>query len=223
MKYVVQHDDDEDTSFGVAYALPPRENYSKKKASSMVLVEGLDVPYPIAERASAIFDSMKGRSRKGRKRRIQAYYCIYCAYLERGDPVDAIELGKRCGLTGKEIAAADSLFSPLKTGYKPPYPMSAAGFLEIYTRSGPLSDTPKDLLYNILDSACGTEPGLLAYKPQVLACGVLEYYVRINGITLTQRDSISSTTGISKSVVEDACHDVAIAHNNGSDVPQEDW
>lgn len=166
-------------------------------------LKGYPFPDDIKNKADVIYNKMKYQVRRGKIRFQMLFFCIYCAHIELGIDVNPIQLGAQFGLTSGEVQKCDSLFSPLQTGYKPPFKnASPLGYLSDYITRMDLSE---DLVTHVTQTAANIlrkDPTLYQENPQTVAAGLLRYYMFTNGITSEEQDKINRVTDRSNVTID---------------------
>jgi transcription initiation factor TFIIIB Brf1 subunit/transcription initiation factor TFIIB len=142
------------------------------------------------------------------------FYCVYNAHLELGRNVNPFHLGSQFGLTPGEVQKCDSIFSPLQTGYKPPYtPTSPLRYLNDYCRDMGLSDETTHEIISASLIILHKDPSLNQESPQTVAAGLLRYFSLTNGITSDDPQMIFKVTGRSNVTIDGIYRRIATIDN----------
>lgn len=153
-------------------------------------------------RANLIFNKMNMASRRANNRSSLLFFCVYNAHKELNMNVDVSELGAKFNLTQGQIQKTQSMFSFLKTGYKPTIrTISPLDYLADYCDKLNINEYTENILMyanNLLDK--NTE--LLQLVPQTVAAGLIKYYLEINGIPLEENINLSTVTHRSDTTID---------------------
>lgn len=169
----------------------------------------------IKNQADLIFNLMKYRVRRGKKRTQLIFYCVYCAHLEFDIDVNPIQLGATFGLTQGEVQRCDSLFSPLQTGYRPRSTLtSPLRYLPDYCTQMALTDEAVTDITQLAADVLQKDPSLLQENPQTVAAGILKYYTETNGIFNDDPQKLSKVTGRSNVTIEGIYKRIAAVDNS---------
>ncbi len=149
----------------------------------------------IKNQADVVFNKMKYQVRRGKIRNQMLFFCVYCAHLELGLPVNPIQLGSDFGLTSGEVQRCDSLFSPLQTGYKPPATnISPLGYLPDFCEGMDLNQEAVEELTKISITILRKDRTLFQDNPQTVAAGLLRYYIVTKGVINDDPQKITRVT-----------------------------
>jgi hypothetical protein len=193
-------------------------NHVINKAERTIMPDLTNIPIPdnMKFKADAIFNKMTPQVRRAKVRVQLVFYCTYCAYLEArheqqtsgkyyGDEISVVpeQLGHLFGLTPAQVRKCQSVFSPAKTGYKPPASkISPLSLLPIYGANLNLSKDYIDMALETSKIVLAKEPNLLEENPQTVAMGLLYYSNVINGISLEDPLKLAEISTRSKVTIE---------------------
>ena len=153
----------------------------------------------VRNKADVIYNQMHVKQHRSIKLVQLCYWCCYCAYLELNQDVNPQELGKVFDLTATEISRCGSLFSSLETGYQPPKGLTTPlNYLPGFCGELKFTDDARDQCLAMADRIISKKPTLLHEPPRNVACGLLKYYLIINGL---QVDDLRAVVGLSDSTV----------------------
>lgn len=177
--------------------------YSNKNGKSIMSdLSKYSFDHNINIRANVIYNKMNLTTRRANNRTYLLFFCVYNAHRELNINIDAHELGAKFGLKQGQMQKTQSMFSYMKTGYKPTIKtISPLDYLEDYCDKLNISEyTENIILYatNLLDK--NTE--LLQLVPQTVAAGLIKYYMEINGIMLEDDKNLSITTHRSDTTID---------------------
>lgn len=156
----------------------------------------------IKNQADVIYNLMHKTTRRGKVRRQLLFYCVYCAYRELQRDINPISLGHQFNLTSGDVQRCDSLFSQIKTGYKPRVNSCASplsyipGYYKKLEELGVVQITDS-LIESALfmgKSVINKDPSLLQQNPQTVAAGLFHYFNVTNGIEYPDSSTPSKIT-----------------------------
>lgn len=186
-------------------------------AERSILIDLKTMPFTddIKNQADVIYNKMKPRVRRGKIRLQMLFFCVYCAHLELGRMVNPLQLGLLFGLNAGDVQRCDSIFSPLQTGYKPPYTStSPLRYLPDYCRAIGLADETISEIMTASSAILRKDPSLYQENPQTVAAGLLRYFTITNGITNDDPQKIVKVTGRSSVTIEGMFRRVATIDNS---------
>ena len=151
-------------------------------------LEKLNLPDDVRLEAERIFQQLATNTKRGKRRKKLLFYCVLNAYNTLGQPQDPKLIAELVGISPTEMTKAFSMCSQAQTSYKP-----------LTTFRSPLDFIPSHIELVGLNSDCipdviklGTEilerdSELAEHYPQVVAAGILLYYMTINGATINKK------------------------------------
>ena len=187
---------------------------STKKARSILdkLQHYSSVPEEVRNKADVIYGQMHVKQHRGIKLIQLLYWCCYCAFLELNMDVNPQDLGRVFTLSNVDVARCGSIFSELETGYQPPKGLTTPlNYIPNFCHDLQLSDDAKAQCIALADRIISKRPSLLHESPLNVACGILKYYLIINGIEV---DNLRSVINLSDSTVNPWCKVAEDVDNN---------
>lgn len=177
--------------------------YSNKNGKSIMNdLSKYNFDHIINVRANLIYNKMNLTTRRANNRIHLLFFCVYNAHRELNINIDAHELGKKFGLKQGQMQKTQSMFSFMKTGYKPTIKtISPLDYLEDYCEKLNISEYTENILM-YASSLLDKNPKLLQQVPQTVAAGLIKYYMEINGITLEDDKNLSITTHRSDTTID---------------------
>lgn len=175
----------------------------------------------IKNQADVIYNLMHKSTRRGKVRRQLLFYCVYCAYRELRRDVNPISLGQQFNLKPGDVQRCDSLFSQIKTGYKPrintyaspldyiPGYFDELGKLGCVEISSYITESALQLGKSIIDK----EQSLLQENPQTVAAGLFHYFNLTNGIEYPDATTPSKITSRSNMTINNMFKRIATIDN----------
>jgi len=143
----------------------------------------LNLPNDVRQTADDICRQLVQGTHRNRKRKYLVFFCVYEAYKKLGQPKDPYILARLIGFETNSIQAAFSLFSSAKTGYTPEKRYETIyDLLPSFCSSlGIDADAVKTLAESIIKK----DPCLEERIPRTLAAGIIKYFIKINGIQIS--------------------------------------
>ena len=186
-------------------------------------LETYNLPTDIKDRANFIYSQLKSQTRRGKRRVQMIFFCIYIAHGELNKMVAPAIIADMVGLKKTEINKAFSMFSEVQTGYKPktsPDPVRDPINMipDLCVRLGFEQDDIQkclSLAEEIMkkDTVCEVKERLSLSPPQVVASGIIQYYLMINGINI-DRKGFSKITKSSDNSIKTIQDKISHLHNN---------
>lgn len=175
-----------------------------------------DIPEDIKNQADVVYNKMRYQVRRGKIRIQMLFFCVYCAYLEKGKyDIIPTQLGAIFKLTPGEVQKCDSIFSPLQIGYRPPLiNVLPTSYLPEYCKLLNLSqDTIDDVMRKAVNILNKNE-SLLQEHPQTVAAGLLKYYMVTAGIIIDDPTKLHKTTFRSNVAIDSMYKRICVVDNN---------
>lgn len=197
------------SDYSNCHAIP---KYSDKSIISDL--DKINIPDEIKNLSEQIFQQLDTNTKRGRRRKKLLFYCIFNAYNQIGQPQDPKFIAELVGISHTEMTKAFSMCSELQTNYKPNTTFhSPLEFVEQYHEQIGLD--PK-CLPDVL--VLGTEilkkdPDLNENYPQVVAAGILLYYMTINGASINKKE-FSKIVRRSEMTISKVLKRIVHVHNN---------
>ncbi len=189
---------------------------SKRKSRMISLYSDLkntDLPDEVKKKADEIFQSMNCTTKRGRKKYLLLFYCVYYAYLELGHPQPAFFIANKFGVNVHEISKALSLFSEAQTGYRPPeINVSPTHFLPQYCNDLHFSPDTTQAVMSLADEILNKDPSLCDESPNKVAAGILFYFMKIHGVSFS-KDDFSKLINLSEVTINNIYKKIAEVHN----------
>jgi transcription initiation factor TFIIIB Brf1 subunit/transcription initiation factor TFIIB len=139
--------------------------------------------------AEHIFKQLEVGTRRGGKRKKLLFYCIYNAYKALGILEDAKTVADLVGIPYTDITKAFSLFSEGKTSYRAPITFrTPSDFIQRYYSEAGLGAESLPALLALCEELLRLDPDLYESYPQVVAAGIILYYLTINGVAVNRTD-----------------------------------
>ncbi len=163
-------------------------------------------PYKFSEdikmRANYIYSKMNHSTRRANKRTLLLFFCVYSAYKELSIKVNPSDLGKIFGLTHGQMMKTESMFSYLQTGYRPICrTISIYDYIPDYCHKLGLENHVDDIIL-LSESILNKDKNLDQQVKQTLSCGLIKYYMTINGIELNEKNALSIVTQRSDTTID---------------------
>jgi hypothetical protein len=227
-------DNYEETQFGNEYTSKEGYILPNKQKSIIPYLKKFNIPENIMSIADDIHNKMKQIVRRKNKHNLLLYYCTYCAYLEyfyeeeklikqgiipdiKGyiDGFDPGQLGEKFGLTYNELQKADSLFSPLQTGYSPPSTyISLFNYLPNYCKCINLSNESIIEVIELAKDIMSKNPKLKRENTRSTAAGIVYYFTVINGITITNIEQFENLVRYKFSTINTVYEKISVLDNS---------
>lgn len=173
----------------------------------------INVGDEIKETAEQIFKQLDTTTKRGNKRKKLIFYCVYNAYKSLGIIEDAKTIADVVGIAHTDITKAFSLYSEAKTNYQAPVTFhTPSDFIHKYYKEAGLSPECLEPLLNLAEEVLELDPELYESYPQVVAAGIILYYMTINGVAVNKKE-FAKIIGKSEMTVVKMYKRVSNAHN----------
>lgn len=182
---------------------PRYQEFSKDSEKSIFGdLQRINIPDEIKIEAERIFKQLDMNTRRGKRRKKLIYYCVNNAYKTLNRTQDPKVIAKIVGIPPTEITKANSMCSETQTGYRPPRThKTPLDFLpECCSRIEGLDDNCLSDIKILAESILQKDSELLEAYPQVVAAGILLYYLTIKGAVVNKKQ-FASTFGISEMTI----------------------
>ena len=173
----------------------------------------------IISSANNIYKNMSIGTKRGKRRRMLIFFCVFNAYVENNITVDPISLAKKCGLDKSGISKALSMCSPVNSVSESPLVNHTANnYIKVFydKLNQNWIDFPADSLDHINDMTdyiLESDPELMDEKPQTVAAAVLVFYMQLNGYCLN-KEKYKGIFGISDMTINKLKKRINRAYNN---------
>ncbi len=146
-------------------------------------LEKLGLPVNIINLSESIYQNMTVGTKRGRRRRMLLFYCVFTAYNREKIPVDPVSLANRCGLERSEISKALSMCSHVDKNYTEQIVRyTPKNYIPMYFKK--LNDTlikfpdgAIEEIYNLTDEIMKLKPDLYDEKPLTVAAAIMVFYL----------------------------------------------
>ncbi len=177
----------------------------------------LGIPNNIINIADSIYQDMIVGTKRGKRRKMLLFFCVFSAYNKESIPVDPIWLANVCGIDRSGISKALSMCSHGNTEssnvlvrYEP------HDFIPTYFKKlNEMIDFHDDTLEEIndmLDEVMEKDPDLRDEKPETVAAAMLIYYLQLNGCAI-EKDKYKDIFGRSDMTINKIKKRINIAYN----------
>ena len=156
-------------------------------------LEKLNIPSNIIYIADSIYQNMDVGTKRGKRRKMLLFFCVFTAYNQENIPIDPIWLANICDLERSSISKALSMCSPVYTNCDTPIAhFSPKDYIPVYFKKiqewlsfpeGTIED-----IYNITDEIMEKDVTLNDEKPQTVAAAVLVHYMKIHGYSIDKEN-----------------------------------
>jgi len=148
----------------------------------------INIPDDIRNEAEKIFQQLKTNTKRGKRRKKMLFYCIFNAYKSLGQPQDPKVIAELVGISATEITKALSMCSESQTNYRPIAVFrQPLDFIPIYHSEVGLNPDCLSSVLELAHSILNKDPDLYDEYPQVVAAGILHYYMTINGVSVDKK------------------------------------
>lgn len=178
-------------------------------------LEKLNVPDDIKIEAEGVFRQLNTNTKRGRRRRKLLFYCIFMAYTKLGQPKDPKSIADMVGISSTEMTKAFSMCSESQTNYKSPIVhWSPLDFIPEYIEAvGVQLDCLDDVL-KLGEEILQKDPDLHESYPQVVAGGILMYYMTIRGVEHINKKKFAEVLKKSEMTISKMFKRIAQVHNS---------
>jgi len=137
----------------------------------------------VIQQANRLYIEMGAPTRRGQVRQQMLFICTYRAYRKLGKEPNPYELAQVFGLKKGQVQKANSIFSPLQTGFQPNYSqVYPAKDIPSFSAQIGLSEEVTKQIVTFAQGLLERYPSLAEEAPQNLAAGIIAYYCQSNGI-----------------------------------------
>lgn len=151
-------------------------------------LEKLNLPEDVKLEAERIFHRLSTSTKRGKRRKKLLFYCIFNAYNMLGQPQDPKFIAELVDISPTEMTKAFSMCSEIQTNYRPPnIHKTPLDFLPQHIQRVGLDSTCTDDIMALGSEVLLKDPELYEHYPQVVAAGILLYYLTINGISVDKK------------------------------------
>lgn len=150
-------------------------------------IDKLGFPPDIVNIADSIYQDMDLGTKRGKRRKMLIFYCVFTAYNQENITVDPIWLANICGLERSNISKALSMCSPVLIGTETPAVKftTSKSYIPVYFNKLRewinFPDTAIQEIYDISDEILEKDPTLNDEKPQTVAAAILVHYMKMHG------------------------------------------
>jgi transcription initiation factor TFIIIB Brf1 subunit/transcription initiation factor TFIIB len=177
-------------------------------------LDKIQISDEIKYQAEKIFKQLGTGTRRGLKRKKLLFYCVYNAYKSLGILEDANTVADLVGIPYSEITKAFSLFSEGKTLYRAPITFrTPIDFIHKYYSEVGLGPESLRPLLDIAEEVLELDPELDENYPQVVAAGIIFYYLTINGISVN-KEEFAKLIGKSPMTIAKMSKRISTIHNS---------
>lgn len=153
-------------------------------------IDKLGFPPDIVNIADSVYQDMDLGTKRGKRRKMLIFYCVFTAYNQANITVDPIWLANLCGLERSNISKALSMCSPVSTGAEVPMVKftTPKSYIPVYFNKLQelvnFPDTVIQEIYDISDEILEKDPTLNDEKPQTVAAAILVHYMKMHNYTI---------------------------------------
>lgn len=162
------------------------------KSSEKSILSDLDkinISDDVRIEAERIFQQLETNTKRGKRRKKLLFYCIFNAYLSLKQSKDPKYVAELVGIAPTEMSKAFSMCSESQTNYRPPSVFhSPIDFIPEYHRKVGLDESCLDSVLDLAKTILKKDPDLNENYPQVVAAGILLYYMTINGVSVNKKE-----------------------------------
>lgn len=153
-------------------------------------IDKLGFPNNIVNIADIVYQNMDLGTKRGKRRKMLIFYCVFTAYNQENITVDPIWLANLCGLERSNISKALSMCSPVSAFTEAPMVKftTPRSYIPVYFKKLQewinFPDNTIEEIYEISDEIMQKDSSLNDEKPQTVAAAILVHYMKINGYTI---------------------------------------
>lgn len=152
-------------------------------------LDKLNIPDEVKTEAERIFQRLETNTKRGKRRKKLLFYCVFHAYSSLGPSKDPKAIAELVGISSTEMSKAFSMCSESQTNYKPPTAFhSPLEFIPEYLQLIGLDPICLGSIIDIANDILSKDPELAENYPQVVAAGILLYYMTINGVIINKKE-----------------------------------
>lgn len=162
------------------------DDISRKIIDRSIMSDMIEMTFPdeVKIKANNIHSKFNVSTKRGDRRKRMIFVCIYYAYKELNIPPDNINIARVIGIDPKTIGKAFSECAPPNTGYTPPYKsVKCVDYIPTYFHLTGLSDQNCNDAVLLGKEIIAKDKSLKDEIPQIVATGILLYFMEINGVT----------------------------------------
>lgn len=152
----------------------------------MVDLDKIPIGDEVKAQAEAIFKQLGVGTRRGSKRKMLLFYCIYCAYKTLDILEDAKTVAELVGIAPSDASKAISMFSGGITYQPPTTYRTPIDFIYKYYLEAGISQDSLPALIDLGEQILERDSKLYEAYPQVVAAGIILYYLTINGVKVNK-------------------------------------
>ena len=146
-------------------------------------LEKINLPDDVKIVAADVFRKLITSTKRGRRRKKLLFYCIFVAYIELKQPMEPKTIAELVGISSTEMTKAFSMCSETQTNYKTPIiRWKPLDFIPEYIEKLGLDADCLDDVNKLADDILNKDPDLYESYPQVVAGGIIMYFMYINGV-----------------------------------------
>ncbi len=165
------------------YVSERKHNYQVYEKSIMQDLRDVPLPECIKEKANEIYLKMNIPSKKSGKRKKLLYFCLSSAYTELGLVYLPAMIAACIGLSINKIPNAHAMFSKTITGYQTPSRrFKPTDYILYLYPSIRIQSGYEQYLLDLTNELIEKEEGLLDDPPQIVAAGILLYFIEYAGL-----------------------------------------
>ena len=195
---------------------PTKQPTIRKPSEKSILpdLEKLRIPDDVKNEAERIFQQLELSTKRGYRRKRLVFYCIYSAYKTLGRAHDPKKIAKLVGIKTTEMSKALSMCSPAQTNFQPPSVYhTPKDFIPEYHQMVNLSPSCLDEVLSLCDTISELDPEILEGNPQVVAAGMLMYFMQINGMSVN-RKAFAQNVSVSEMTINKMFNQISKIHNS---------
>lgn len=178
-------------------------------------LEKLDIPNDVKIEAERIFRKLETNTKRGRRRKKLLFYCIFTAYTILNQPKDPKSIAELVDISSTQITKAFSMCSESQTNYKAPnVNWTPIDFIPQYLESCGLSPDCEEEVIQFAKEILDKDPDLYESYPQVVAAGILQYYMTINGAININKKKFADIFKKSEMTISKMYKKIAQIHNS---------
>jgi len=151
-------------------------------------LEKLGLPVNIINAADDVYQNMSVGTKRGKRRKMLLFYCIFTAYNRENIPIDPFTLAKTCGLDRSGISKALSMCSPVNSSSSTLFRYTPVNYIPVYYNKlkewVTFPETAENDIMAMTEEILTKDPNLADEKPQTVAAAILVSYLYLNGISI---------------------------------------
>lgn len=147
-------------------------------------IEEMAFPDVVKAKANEIHSKFRISTKRGERRKRMIFFCIYHAYKDLDIPPDNVHISRIIGIDVKSIGKAFTECAPPNTGYIPRHKtIKSTDYISSYFYLTGLSEQNCDDVISMAKGIIQKDKTLKDEIPQIVAAGILLYFMEINGVT----------------------------------------